>query len=328
MRSLQVILIPGLVAALVHASPESACGPLPTVTVTVGASTITETFIHGETLSHLVPTTSSPPVVSAIAATSSAAATTTVSSTTFLTSTKVISAADNDLSTPAQPAPVQHGPYSFAEENGSTVWLGGKTPTSGGIFVTNTLVVTLQPQPSSTETLSYTTSSETTVTSGEGTTTSWTTISSTNFHTHYLTKALTLGAAESSLPPKTPLYLGHVGWNATLTTLQTIQSGIANTKPSYVRSENSTTSQSTEEHTESYNAYSETSVAWVPSGQVAASASFPARRRHPRQVGALVTATIDGAVVTFTNVWAGEPLTHAPFTSSEIPTSIPAIPSK
>ncbi|KAL8807333.1 MAG: hypothetical protein Q9200_004713 [Gallowayella weberi] len=326
MRSLHVILIPGLAAALGHASPDSACGPLPTVTVTVGATTITESFLDEKTLSHVIPTTSTWPVVSANAATSSAVATITLSSTTFLTSTKVINVAGHAVSNPIQPGPVQGGPYSFAEENGHTIWLGGKTPTSGGVYVTSTLAVTLQPQPSSTETLTFTKSSERILSSGDGTT-SWTT-TSTDFYTHYLTKALTLEATGSSLPaPKVPPYLGHFGWNATLTTLQTVRSGVANTKPSDVGSKNPATWSSSGDHSKSYHAYSETSAGWVPSGQVAPSASSPTRRRHPRQVGAVVTATIDGAVVTFTNVWAGESLTHAPSTSSKIPTSISVFPS-
>ncbi|KAL8803244.1 MAG: hypothetical protein Q9182_003275 [Xanthomendoza sp. 2 TL-2023] len=328
MRSLHGILVAGIAAALVHASPESACGPLPTVTVTVAASTITETFLNGETISHLVPTTSTSPIISANAATSSAAPTTTLSSTIFITSTKIISAARKAVSTPSRPRPVQGGAYSFVDEDGNTIWLGGKSPAAGGVFVTSTLAVTLQPQPSSTEALKFTTSSEK-ISNAEEATTSWTTTSSTNFYTHYLTKALTLEAAQSSLPAhKLPPYLGHVGWNATLTTLQTVRSGVANTNPWNVGSKNPATWSLSDNHTKPHDAYTETSVAWVPSGQVAASASFPPGRRHARQVGALVTATFDGAVVTFTNIWAGRSLTHSPSTSSKIPTSIAASPSK
>lgn len=199
-----------------------------------------------------------------VAAGSSVEPTTTLSSTSFLTSTKIVNVNHHSASEPAQPSSALDGPYSFAEENGSTIWLGGKTPTSGAAFVTNTLVVTLQPQPSSTETVSFTTSSGTTLTSEDQTTTSWTTLSSTSFYTHYLTNLLPA--------PKPSAYPGNNGWNATMTTLQTLPG----------------------------------------SAHVTASASSTLKRVHPRQVGALVTATINGVVVTWTNVWAGNPQTTEP----------------
>ncbi|KAI4272691.1 MAG: hypothetical protein LQ337_005125 [Flavoplaca oasis] len=186
--------------------------------------------------------------------------TATVSSTSYLTSTKIVAVDHQSDAESAQPSSLTDGPYSFAEENGSTVWLGGKTPASGAALVTNTLVVTLQPQPSSTETISLTTSSGTTVTAEDDTTTSWTTLSSTSFYTHYLTNVVST--------PKLSAYLGNNGWNATATTLHALSS----------------------------------------SGHETAPTSIAARRVHPRQVGALVTATINGVVVTWTNVWAGDPV--------------------
>lgn len=197
--------------------------------------------------------------------------TATLSSTSYLTSTKTVTVDHDPASESAQSSSAFNGgPYSFAEENGSTVWLGGKTPTSGAPLVVNTLVVTLQPQPSSTETVSFTTSSGTTLTSEDQTTTSWTTLSSTSFYTHYLTNLLPA--------TKVSAYPGKSGWNATVTTPPALPS------------------------------------AW----HVTASASGTLKRVHPRQVGALVTATINGVVVTWTNVWAGEPqATETSATSSK-----------
>ncbi|KAL8669170.1 MAG: hypothetical protein Q9168_006232 [Polycauliona sp. 1 TL-2023] len=230
MRSAHTLLIVGLTAGLAYGL-ESVCGPPVTITVTVGAPTVQESVL--------------------------AEPTATLSSTSFLTSTKFIIASSQSASQSAQPSSALNGPYSFAEENGSTIWLGGKTPTSGAALITNTLVVTLQPQPSSTETVSFTTSSGTILTSADQTTTSWTTLSSTSFSTHYLTNVVPIS--------KSSAYPGNNGWNATLTALQSLPA----------------------------------------SPLVTASPSDALKRVHPRQVGALVTATINGVVVTWTNLVSG-----------------------
>ncbi|KAL8893228.1 MAG: hypothetical protein Q9192_005472 [Flavoplaca navasiana] len=244
MRSLLFIVALG--AGLGH-SLDSVCGPPVTVTVTVGASTVIESVLTEPTA--------------------------TVSSTSYLTSTKIVTVDHQSDAESAQPTPLTNGPYSFAEENESTIWLGGKAPASGAALVTNTLIVTLQPQPSSTETITLTTSNGTTMTADD-TTTSWTTLSSTSFYTHYLTNGVST--------PQLSAYLGNNGWNATATTLHALSS----------------------------------------SRHVTASASIAARRVHPRQVGALVTATINGVVVTWTNVWAGDPVTTE---SSALPTPEPPV---
>ncbi|KAL8729165.1 MAG: hypothetical protein Q9166_004904 [cf. Caloplaca sp. 2 TL-2023] len=309
-------------------SLESACGSVPTVTVTMSASTVTETVINVATPSAVVPVPSIGPTSAGIAARSSAAATTTLSSTSFLTSTKVISVDNNPVSEPAEPSSAPDGAYSFAEENGSTVWLGGKTPMSGAVYVTNTLVVTLQPQPSSTETVSFTTSSGTTLSSPDGTTTSWTTLSSTSFFTHYFTNALTPQTAATSLSAaKFSPYPGYNGWNATSTTLQRLPSGIAHIESSKAHPKDLVTSVTSFALSKLSGAHSKTPKVWTPSGHVAASVSFPVKQRQPRQVGALVTATIDGVVVTWTNVWAGESATTRPATSLDVPTSSTAVPT-
>ncbi|KAL8907215.1 MAG: hypothetical protein Q9171_005948 [Xanthocarpia ochracea] len=285
-----------------------------------------ESVVNAPTISTLDSVPSAVPAGAQILAHSSAAATTTLSSTTFLTSTKVITLNHHSVAEPAQTSSPIAGPYSFAEENGSTIWLGGKTPTSGAILVTDTLVVTLQPQPSSTETVSFTTASERVLTSKDGTTTSWTTLSSTSFYTHYLKNVLSVETVATSLPaPNLSTYLGNNGWNATLTTLQTLPSGVAITKPSDVQSKNLQIGASAITPTRASDTYRKTPAAWSSSGQVTASVAFPLKRLHPRQVGAIVTATINGVVVTWTNVWAGDPITTEPATSTEIPISNLAI---
>ncbi|KAL8845860.1 MAG: hypothetical protein Q9221_009003 [Calogaya cf. arnoldii] len=261
--------------------------------------------------------------------------TSTVSSTSFLTSTKVITVKSQSTSEPAQPSSSLDGPYSFAEENGSTIWLGGKTPTFGAAFVTNTLVLTLQPQPSSTETVSFTTSSGTTLTSEDQTTTSWTTISSTSFYTHYLTNLVPT--------PKVSALSGNNGWNTTVTALQALASSDPsndgwNTTATALQALPSSgpgnngwnptvttlqTFPSSGPGNNGWNTTVTTLQALSSSGPLTASTSIaPKRRVHPRQVGALVTATINGVVVTWTNVWAGDPITTKP---GAIPTAEPPI---
>ncbi|KAL8649465.1 MAG: hypothetical protein Q9226_005568 [Calogaya cf. arnoldii] len=287
------LLITGLAARLAHASIDSLCGPPVTVTVTVGAAS------------------SSAPV----ATEPLAEPTSTVSSTSFLTSTRVITVGSQSTSEPAQPSSALDGPYSFAEENGSTIWLGGKTPTFGAAFVTNTLVLTLQPQRSSTGTVSFTTSSGTTLTSEDQTTTSWTTISSTSFYTHYLTNLVPT--------PKVSALPGNNGWNTTVTTLQALPSS----DPSNDGWNTTVTAlqalPSSDPGNNGWNTTVTTLQAFSRSGPSTASISVaPKRRVHPRQVGALVTAKINGVVVIWTNVWAGDPITTKP---SAIPTAEPPI---
>ncbi|KAL8716966.1 MAG: hypothetical protein Q9225_005751 [Loekoesia sp. 1 TL-2023] len=264
-----------VVARLTHAS--SACGSLPTVTVTVTASQATETVINAAN-----PLT---PVPSDV--------TTTLSSTNFLTNTKVVTVADVPVSAPSQLNAFQDGNYYFPEDNGTTTWLSDKTPTSGAVLVTNTLIVTVQPQPvTETSTIVAASSSEDT------TTTSIVTISSTSFYTHYLTKALSLQSASTSVPSaRLSPYLGSYGWNATLSAVQRLKSqAIA---------------------PQSSDAYVANDAVWPSPSPVPTAASYVTKRYHPRQIGAVVTATIDGVVVSWTNSYGGETTSSHSATSIE-----------
>lgn len=170
--------------------------------------------------------------------------------------------------------------YYFVENDGETSWLGGKTPTSGATLVTNTLVVTVQPRPIAQSSITAITPS-----SEDATTTIVTTISSTSFYTYYLTKLLTpetaLTASPSSSPPPYP---ESYGWNATLSKVHRIKS-----------------------------------EAPIPcsTGAYAVNPVTLLKRHHPRQIGAVVTATINGMVVSWTNSYGGEPQTSISVISSK-----------
>ncbi|KAL8997898.1 MAG: hypothetical protein Q9188_006216 [Gyalolechia gomerana] len=203
------------------------------------------------------------------------AITTTLSSTDFLTDTKTVSVDGTPV-----PLPSHDGSFSFVENNGETTWLGDKTPTSGAALVTNTLVVTVKPQP-----VTETFATAATSTSEDATTTSVTTISSTSFYTHYLTKALTLQTASTAGPSsKLPPYLESYGWNATLSRVHRPKSEAPNI--------------------DSTGAYAVDHSTWL-------------KRHHPRQIGVVVTATINGVVVAWTNNYGGEPQTSSSVTSIE-----------
>lgn len=170
--------------------------------------------------------------------------------------------------------------YYFVENDGETSWLGGKTPTSGATLVTNTLVVTVQPHPvTETSTVAAASNSE------DATTTIVTTISSTSFYTHYLTKSLTIQTASAAGPSSSlPSYAESYGWNATLSGANRPKSEAPVLHPT--------------------GAYVGNHATWL-------------KRHHPRQIGAVVTATINGMVVSWTNSYGGEPQTSISVISSK-----------
>lgn len=219
--------------------------------------------------------------------------TTTLSSTNFLTNTKVVTVADAPVPASSQLNAFQDGNYYFAEDSGTTTWLSGKTPTSGAVLVTNTLIVTVQPQPmTETSTIVAASSSE------DRTTTSVMTISSTSFYTYYLTKAFSIQSASTPVASARLLpYLGSYGWNATLSTVQRLES-------------QATVLQSSDDYVAS-------DAVWPNPSPVSAAAFYAGKRYHPRQIGAIVTATINGVVVSWTNSCGGETTVSNSVTSIE-----------
>ncbi|KAL8668058.1 MAG: hypothetical protein Q9202_000036 [Teloschistes flavicans] len=289
------LIATGLVAGLV--TSDSACGPLSLVTVTVNAPPVTKTLAPP-----LIPLphVSDASIVSAQAVVisgTSIEATATLSLTSFQTDPNVVSAPN--VQEPGYP---QDSSFSFAIVDGTTTWLGGKTPYPSAGFVTNTRVVTIVPQPVTTPSPTAVTSIEDALASDGQTTTSYTTISSTSIYTHHLTAAPSLQPALPSSPlPNLSPYLGHKGWNTTLTTLQRLRGEAA--------------------PTDSSNAWPTYTATWATSVKSDSIASLYTNRKQARQVGAIVTATIDGVVVSWTNSYAGEQVTQTP------PSSVGAVTS-
>ncbi|KAL8639227.1 MAG: hypothetical protein Q9228_003718 [Teloschistes exilis] len=268
------LIITGLAAALVNSEP--ACGPLSFVTVTVNAPPVTKTLAPPLNPFPPAPDGSTVPAQTAAIPEASSEATTTLSSTSILTTPNFVTTSNvQDLGLP------QDGSFSFAVVDSTTTWLGGKTPDSSAELVTNTRVVTIVPQPVTTPSVEHALAAD-----GD-TTTSYTTISSTSYYTHRLTAGpLPAPTSLSSPTPNFLPYLGHKGWNTTLTTLQKLRSGAApsNSWPTYT-------------------VIWATSVKWVPN------TSLDPKPKQARQVGAIVSATISGVVVSWTNSYAGKQTT-------------------
>ncbi|KAL8898960.1 MAG: hypothetical protein Q9207_006440 [Kuettlingeria erythrocarpa] len=286
---MKTLLILGVGVTLAQA--ESLC-PLPsTVTVTV-TPPITETFVNAASPSAIAPSSSLKSLESygGLARGTSLGATTTLSSTTFTTSTKVLGPDEDPIS--AQSDAAEPGYYYYVDPDGTTTWLGSKTPTSG-VFVTSTAVVTVQPQPSvTTETTTLVTTSQPT------TSTSFTTLSTTSFSTYYHTKEVTIDTAGTPVPSAgQSYYQASYGWNATLSKSQTTKTSAPVIPPSDI---------STQGH---------------GLGSVASTASYVIKRRHPRQIGAVVSATINGVLVSWTNSYSGELATSEPVSSVPVSSS-------
>ncbi|KAL8949366.1 MAG: hypothetical protein Q9222_004516 [Ikaeria aurantiellina] len=306
MRFNRAILLIGLGVGHTIATSDSACA-LPTVTVTVSAPPVTKTIINAADPSTPVPTFSVPSADAFDPIPTSTAAITTIESTSFLTSTKVVHL---DPSTPLgalQSNVVSDGYYYFADDNGTTSWISDKTPNSGALLVTSTVLVTLQPQPTSAETTEVVDSSEISPTWGYESTTSFTTISSTSFSTHYLTKPLApLESTSVPLPTaKWSPYAGYSGWNVTLTTFRTLQSNTTSVTPLGTPALGQT--------------------GWVVSGSTPVVSQIVSKTRQVRQLGATVTATIDGIVVTWINSYGGKPSPAGYTTSTEASSSTSAV---
>jgi len=181
----------------------------------------------------------------------------------------------------------QPDPYSFTEDNGTTSWMGGRTPPASASLVTSTSFITLQPD-----------SSPVSEDASAGKTTSCVTISSTRTVTH--THTGTLIESLSVVPASTTAYTGHcytgfgsAGWNATSTTflsLKVVSTGSGRAIYGPGTSEDSWSRQG--------GLY----------GSPISSVNSP-RPIKPRRVENIVFATIDNVAVSWTNNYDGSPKT-------------------
>jgi len=226
------------------------------------------------------------------------------------------------------------GLYYFSVENGTTTWLGGATPPPAQSYVIQTSTFVLQPVQSispdlpATEQIHSTSTTTVEVTSfltvltetitlpskPSADSTSTTTVEVTSFSTVFLTETITESTPSATSAPTVSGFAGvgagSYGWNAT--TLHhgkstkgwsgTLGYSIYATAASSVRPP-----QPTRPHPET----------------APISPRHHANRLNARQVGAIVTATINGVVVTWTNAWAGVEPSSTPLPVSFSP-SLPA----
>ena len=211
----------------------------------------------------------------------------------LLTSTQVITLAH---------ATGQPGPYSFTEANGTTIWLGGKTPPLSAKLVTSTSVITLHP---------VSTQNSGALQGGSvATTTSYLTLTPTETITQTYTKILTQHTSSVATSPKGYPPYGLAGWNTSVTLPSTLGSATAG----------GALIQSSVQVSVSRHSTSQNTAASIMS------TAYGRSRRHlwGRQAGDFIEATIDGVLVSWVNNYNGIDLTVSEEESTLIPTTATA----
>lgn len=174
------------------------------------------------------------------------------------------------------------GPYYFSEHDGTLAWLDGKTPPATGSFLTVTTFITVQPVPTNFPALAE----ETTLSIAEESTvaTTYSTVSLYSVTTVYRTKVITSTIPIPAIAVK--FSPGSAGWNSSFTAL--LKGGSGNPKP----------------------------TVWQTG------ATHVTGQLEARQVGAWVTATINGVVVSWINSYDGKPTSTPPSPNPtvEVPT--------
>lgn len=175
--------------------------------------------------------------------------------------------------------------YSFAEDNGTTTWLGATPPASASL-ITSTQVVTMQPVPPG-----YVAPPV------EATpVTSYLTLSSTETLTQTLndTQSPTISIAPVSAGAYTGL--AYNGWNSSVSKFVTVKT------PAIVGS-------ITIE--EKLAQYSVTAYPVLSSGLVTAPRGNKMRLNKVRDIADIIVATIDGVVVSWTDTFDGTPVSSS-----------------
>ena len=186
--------------------------------------------------------------------------------------------------------------YSFTEDNGTTTWLGVTPPTSASL-ITSTQVVTVQPVPPS----SVAPPVEATRVTNYLTLSSTETLTETLTETHTETQILTVSIASASAGAYTGL--ASNGWNSSMSKFITVTSpAIGSVK----------IAEKVEQHPG-------TGYPMVSSGLVPVSRGNKTRHNKARDIADIIVATIDGVAVSWTNNYAGTPLSFSD-TSSIIAT--------
>lgn len=203
------------------------------------------------------------------------------------------------------------GPYSFNVNNGVTSWFGGRVPPSTDNLVTSTSVVTLVPVPES----SPVSGEVPEPTTGDTPTTSYTTTFLTTevslIRTETLTESMPSGVASAKIFSG----LGSSGWNVTYTTFKTVkisQGGNRVAKSEFPKT----------------GLDGETRLP-LPGSTLTLPASSPSisvtKHKHARQLGAVIEATIDGVIVSWTNNYQGSSASTSGHSGPALPMTTPSI---
>jgi len=280
--------------------PETACGSISTVYTTVPGSPVTETFTITVAASSSIASSGS---VSTNAADVSVTSTDTMTSTVYTTLTSVISIDE----TSSALVVADQGPYSFNVNNGVTSWFGGRAPPSTDSLVTSTSVVTLVPVPES----SPVSDEGLEPTASDTPTTSYTTTEVSLIHTETLTESMPSGLASAKIFSG----LGSSGWNVTYTTFKTVK--VSEGENRVVKSE-----------FYKMGLDGETRLP-LPGSALTIPASSPSisltKHKHARQFGAVVEATIDGVIVSWTNNYQGSSASTSARSGPETPLTTSSI---
>lgn len=282
---------------------DSNCSSAATVFVTVTAFPVTKTVsIPFEVSPFITSKNDLPPKLQAALDTSTDI---TATSTDYVTLIRVVTAVPT-ISTPAAP---EKGLYYFTADDSTTVWRDGKIPPTGVLLSTSTAVVTIQPIPPSSpissegspEPRSYSTifltviskvfETETvTKTAPAVTTSSVVTISS------FVSVPFSKIAPLASSKPFTGLGLN--GWNATFRTMRKEKAVGSANEPAKLLSQKTGVKDNLA-----------TRPGTVSLLATSSSSSNATNNIGARQLGSIVVATIDGAVVSWTNNYDGAGLT-------------------
>ena len=182
--------------------------------------------------------------------------------------------------------------YSFTVDNGTTTWLGATPPTSASL-ITSTQVISLEPVPPG-----YVASpAEVTPV------TSYLTVSSTETLTKTYMANQTLAILTASASAGAYTGLASRGWNSSMSTLITVKSPAIGSVTL----------------AEKLAQKSITAYPMVPSGLVPFPHGNAARQNKVRDVENIISATIDGVVVSWTDSYDGTPLSSSDTSSSVVP---------
>ena len=217
--------------------------------------------------------------------------------TNFQTQTDVVSI----VTAPVASVEANQGPYSFAELSGRTTSLGGKKPPASEPVVVLTKAITVLPVPTS----AYISPPESSLTA------SYSTLSTTSTTFKVFTETRTESSSTSLAAAKPFTGVATYGWNSTLTTLLTVATGAKQSGGTYPTGHpHSNTGHSKPPKGSDYSWPRPQMTGTVP-GSLA-----------ERQVGAVVVATIEGQVVSWTNSYGGQRRVSTPRSAHSSPTAV------